>query len=121
MYPTPIVTGFSVIEIYKPEAVAPDTRGRYTLEVLTYLETNLEITQQNFELRPGLDVKGVDEELPPGFSQVRSSPEGVTPEQYQISRILTETELLLMDETEIETFPLQQVSEERLSLLIYAE
>ncbi len=107
-----------IIEIYKPEAVKPDTKGRYTVEVLTYLETNLETNQQDFEFRPGLDVKGVDEELPPGFSQVRSSPEGVTPEQYQISRILTETELLLMDETEIETFPLQQVSEERVSLLI---
>ncbi len=106
------------IDIYIPEAIVPVERGRYTIDVLTYVEMNIPIAQVEFEFRPALDVKGVDDELPVGFTQVRSSPEGITPEQYEISRILVETEILLLEGTEITTFPLEQSAPNRLSLIL---
>ncbi len=112
------INNILVVEIYIPEATIPESRGRYKVGVLSYIDLNIPISQVEFEFRPALDTKAVENLLPPGFTQVKSSPEGVTPEQYEVSRVLSETDILLLGDTEITDFIIEQISEERISLIL---
>ncbi len=107
-----------LIDIYQPEEIVPVEPMRYKVKILSYLKLNANVRTSDVLIRPPLDTSAVAEELPIGYSQVQVSPEGVTPMQFEVSRVLTETDIRILNKTLIEEIPLTQATASRVGLII---
>ena len=106
------------IKFFKLEGVVPTEPGKYNVYILSYLRLDKRVTSVDLTLRPPLDVRAVEDEMPIGYSQVQASPPGVTPEQYEVNRFLTETDIKLIEDTRVDILKLEQVSSERVSFIL---
>lgn len=107
-----------VVNIYQPEEIIPVEPRRYLVRILSYLKLNADVRMSDVVIRPPLDVSGVAEELPIGYSQAQVSPEGVTPAQFEISRVLSEADIRILNKTLIEEIPLRQATSTKTSLIL---
>lgn len=107
-----------LISIFQPEEIKPEGGGRYIVKILSYLHLNAFVRVSDVLIRPPLDVSAVAEELPIGYSQIRVSPEGITPSQFEISRILSETTIKILNRTLVEEIPLTREPVSKTSLIL---
>ena len=107
-----------LVDIYQPEEITPVEPRRYTVKILSYLKLNANVRISDVLIRPPLDMSGIAEELPIGYSQVQVSPEGVSPSQFEISRVLSETDIRILNRTLIEEIPLTQATATKTSLIL---
>jgi len=107
-----------LISIFQPEEIKPEGGGRYTANVLSYLHLNAFVRVSDVLIRPPLDVSAVTEELPVGYSQIRVSPEGVIPSQFEISRLVSETTIRILNRSLVEEIPLTREPASKTSLIL---
>ena len=107
-----------LVDIYQPEEIIPVDQRRYSVKILSYLKLNANVRISDVLIRPPLDVSAIAEELPIGYSQVQVSPEGVSPSQYEVSRVLSETDIRILNRTLIENIPLTQATATKTSLIL---